>query len=245
MPLGGTIVICPYCQCTSMFRDTCETNLGLDFESMLCKKCGKPLYSKKSSCSWNFTIPNPDKTHFPLLAFEPQIASELSCFREIVATPCCALQTLTDDRAVILEGALIIENSVRKFLKTAVPGRKKNLGFALAISLSRDMQLCPDQVFDDADLVREIRNEYAHDLTKRSYHDLSKKYRDSVGLRAKGYGSGIFQHSVLKEFCNLVMGNATSIFALASQTHKLRKFINDKRLGEYVKDWYKSTDRHA
>jgi hypothetical protein len=88
-------------------------------------------------------------------------------------------RVLQDDRTAVVVGALLVENSIERFLTASVPNLKvikenKDFTFSLKIDVARSLNICSNRVFTQADLVRKIRNEFAHDLKVDQFRKIKK-----------------------------------------------------------------------
>lgn len=75
----------------------------------------------------------------------------------------------TDERSFVVLMTLVVEYHVDAILRAFFPNNKDlleniNFTFALRVSILKSLRLIPDKIFDFADIVRKIRNEFAHKI---------------------------------------------------------------------------------
>ncbi len=80
------------------------------------------------------------------------------------------LYAVKDERALVLVGALLVENAIDDLLLAFMPGYKKlsdnrEFTFSMKTELAKTLGLCPPELFVSVDIVRKIRNDFAHQLT--------------------------------------------------------------------------------
>lgn len=95
------------------------------------------------------------------------------------------LNKLTDDRAFIILAAAVLEYQIDRFLKCFIPDYKTlitdNTNFGFKIKIVKSFRLIPPQITECADLIRNIRNEFAHNLQIDNFDEMTdqtklKKY---------------------------------------------------------------------
>ncbi|MDR3445734.1 hypothetical protein [Dyella sp.] len=90
------------------------------------------------------------------------------------------LGAFKDDRSMALIAAMVSEAYIDRVLSAIMPGYAKNLSrsaFAAKISILRALDLIPRHLADAADLVRDVRNAFGHDLQLDSLENIPEKYR--------------------------------------------------------------------
>ena len=102
------------------------------------------------------------------------------------------VDTLKDDRLLVLTSALLIENAVEALLSAISPGFDKLLSrstftFSMKLEVAKAMKLIPFKVLNNADFIRDIRNKFAHKLEIESFESLGEKYIQSLRDRHIAY----------------------------------------------------------
>ena len=105
------------------------------------------------------------------------------------------LEGLQDDRAVVLVCAMIVENYLDQYIESFIPRynllkNENAFFFSWKIQLARSLCLCPNHIFNSIDLIREIRNEFAHNLNIKTLKELDKSDIDSLLDHAKKFTDG-------------------------------------------------------
>lgn len=90
-----------------------------------------------------------------------------------------------DDRALVLVGALVVENAIDQLLTVYIPGYKtlkgnRDFTFSMKISLARSLRLCPSRLFSAADAIRLIRNDFAHELSNSVFDECKPEHLQSI-----------------------------------------------------------------
>lgn len=83
---------------------------------------------------------------------------------------------LTDERAIVLVGALVVEDSLDELITTFFPKsttllKKREFTFSLKTDLIRACKLIPSRILHHCDIVRELRNDFAHSLQLKTLSD--------------------------------------------------------------------------
>lgn len=105
-----------------------------------------------------------------------------------------------DERSFVLLMTLIIEFHIDSIIKAFFPGGKtflenKDLTLSLKINLLKSIKLLPDSIFGFADLIRQVRNEFAHNLKIDKIEEL------------KNYSKGKKLLNRLNEYCKVYIDN--------------------------------------
>jgi hypothetical protein len=84
---------------------------------------------------------------------------------------------LNDDRLLVLIADLLIENAVDDYLSAIIPMYEKlqaNESLHTRIAIAKGLKLSPSKFFDGADIVRQIRNKFVHQLEIESFEAFEK-----------------------------------------------------------------------
>ncbi len=90
------------------------------------------------------------------------------------------VEGLNDHRLLAIVTALIVENRIDKLLETFCPrynrlSEQREFGFSLKIRMLESLSLIPQTITDACHIVREIRNDFAHQLEKTTLADIAPK----------------------------------------------------------------------
>jgi hypothetical protein len=107
---------------------------------------------------------------------------------------------VNDHRMLSLLTALLVENRVEHILSEMLPNFKTLLDntdftFSMKIRLLEAFNIIPIQLIRSADIIRKIRNKFAHDLTIMKFEDLDKK----ILSKLISYREYIYQDKETKE----------------------------------------------
>jgi hypothetical protein len=87
---------------------------------------------------------------------------------------------LVDDRAIVLAGALCVEDSLDEMIRAFFSEPRglfenRDFSFALKIDIVRACKLIPRRILNDCDLIRNVRNDFAHELRLKNLSDWGDK----------------------------------------------------------------------
>lgn len=99
-----------------------------------------------------------------------------------------------DERSLAIMTALIVENRVDEILRVFMTGyddlaKNKDFTMSMKTGLLSAMRMFPKHIIACADVVRQIRNDFAHNLEKESFDNVERKYLDKLSALFTGiYG---------------------------------------------------------
>lgn len=152
------------------------------------------------------------------------------------------LSSTTDERALAIIGALILEKGIDDLLHTIIPGYKAlwdkwDFSLSTKIELARALRLFPNALFNCVDTIRQIRNEFAHDLSVNSLKALARRKTSSKNLVASmrshylQYGEHPFEEGYeLNGFKILIEETIKMLHFYRMQAWLLNQFIRSKGL---------------
>lgn len=91
------------------------------------------------------------------------------------------IDDLKGDRLLVLTSDLLVENVVDKYLSTIMPSYEKELQnnrectFFFKICVAKALKLTPIKIFDAANIIRKVRNAFAHTLEIKDFSNLDEK----------------------------------------------------------------------
>lgn len=94
-------------------------------------------------------------------------------------------QANENDRAYILVSAVAIEDQVFKILKAISPSinclsDNKDFTFSIKINLLKSFEFCNPNIIEYANLIRKIRNDFAHNLLLNDFESLSESNQNHI-----------------------------------------------------------------
>jgi len=95
------------------------------------------------------------------------------------------LREFDDDRLTVLFGSLVIENAVDALLESAFPGfqrlrENRDFTLSLRIELARALRFIPSKILGSADCIRQVRNDFVHNLAIKTFEDLRPGRLDAM-----------------------------------------------------------------
>ena len=118
--------------------------------------------------------------------FKPfPIVSELGDWNSQVPGFFRRIEKSGDDRSYAILSAIIVEYHVERMLRLVMPrfdelAKKHEVPFSLKLDLLRCLSLIPDQILACGDVVRSVRNEFAHNLAIRSLNGMRQSTTDKL-----------------------------------------------------------------
>jgi hypothetical protein len=145
------------------------------------------------------------------------------------------IANLKDDRLYALVADLLTENAVDAYLSELMPRYQKELAdkkeftFSLKIAVARGLKLCPAKFFNGADVLRRIRNEFAHELEKKAFEDLKPKLIREMDKVLRTYypkKSPTF-NSIREKFSSLMINTIIEIRFQSRYVRSLNSYLRD------------------
>ena len=160
-------------------------------------------------------------------------------------------EKLEDERLLAIVTALIVEDRLDTALESFIPKYKRLLEkgdftFSVKIALLESLALVPVRITRAADVIRRVRNEFAHHLEFERLDQLKEGLlRDIKGLRSAvhaqfGPEDARPRASMLEEFKSLSFFVILGLDAYSENLAYLRKRIASE---EFVRDLYTSVGR--
>lgn len=89
-------------------------------------------------------------------------------------------ESITDERLMAIVGALCVEEAVQSVLQAFAPGVKtleddSAFSHSMKIKVTRSLKILPARILTACDLVRNIRNAFAHNLELKAFGDLDER----------------------------------------------------------------------
>ena len=154
---------------------------------------------------------------------------------------------LHDDRLLVLVGALLVENAINEFLGAIIPKykplhKRREFTFSIRIELARALRLCPSRIFNSADIIRDIRNDFVHDLSCNAFSKLSpdrlKSMRDHYSKFDPHFN--VEQKNDEETFRKLVSITSLALLVYRKHVIKLNEFIHSEELFIALKQFCKA-----
>lgn len=143
---------------------------------------------------------------------------------------------LKDDRLLVLVADLLLENAVDNYLSAIMPAYKENITdkkrdftFFSKICIAKALKLSPSKFLNGADLVRRIRNEFAHNLETKTFATLKPKLIAEIEIILKTYypTKSPTEKSIQEQFKSLTMNTYIALNATIENIRSLNSFLRD------------------
>jgi hypothetical protein len=143
---------------------------------------------------------------------------------------------MDDDRLLALVSALLVEEAIDTLLRELMPGYGKlleNIGFtfSLKIDVLRALHLVPFRLIANADLIRKLRNEFAHYLEVDSFSSLDSGRLEELKRRCTALApelSILETHS--QRFMVLAAVTTSSFYMMRPDVRELNGLLREDRV---------------
>jgi hypothetical protein len=151
---------------------------------------------------------------------------------------------VSDERLLALIAALCIENSIQELLQALGPGFSQleddvNYTFSLKIKTARALRIIPSRILTGCDLIRQIRNEFAHHLDTKQLSQLDpKKYLEKLAAQVFAFNSADrdkANHSAM--FSSLVGFVLMALRTYIQHVRRFREYLDANDFRESFKAW--------
>lgn len=155
-------------------------------------------------------------------------------------------KSIEDERLLALVGALCIEAAVDALLVSFAPGfgaciSDTDFTFSVKLKLLRSLRLLPSRIVTSCDLVRQVRNEFAHRLERRAFADLEDKHRSKLLPHVESFNrEPRDETNYNKQFRDLVGFLIAALWVYTRQVSQLRKFLDTQSFREPFRAWIDS-----
>lgn len=146
------------------------------------------------------------------------------------------LAEIENDRAFVLVGALLMENAINMLLAAIIPNfrsynEKTDATFSTKIELARDLKIVPIRHLNVADRIRDIRNDFAHELEMDSFDKISENKAQSLRTFLDTYTEGESKGKNVKEVFQLLVTKSTlALWIFSKHVSLLNDFIRSDSL---------------
>jgi hypothetical protein len=154
------------------------------------------------------------------------------------------VSALNDDRLLVLVGALVVENTLDELLAAIMPGYKtlrdkKDFTFSMRIEIARALQLIPTRILNCADFIRDLRNDFVHDLSLKGFEDLEQSKIQSLHDRLSGF-TPMKLEKIAEAFRMLVSYTAIALYGYTIHVSCLNDYMRSAKFGESLKSYVES-----
>lgn len=142
------------------------------------------------------------------------------------------IRKANDDRLLAIVGALAVDDALDSLLKSYIPKyeqtfERDNTSFALKIKLARSLKLLQTRALKLIDIIRGIRNDFAHNLDIYHFDSIDKKKKDKlIKIFREVHPDDDYQsYSISKMFSIAVTDMFAILSAQATQLKVAKEYI--------------------
>lgn len=153
---------------------------------------------------------------------------------------------ISDERLLALVGALCVERSIQGVLEALSPGFDRlqddaAFTFSLEIKTVRAMRIVPSRLLAACDLIRQIRNEFAHHLDKKTLSQLSsEKYLNKVKAQVDAFYAKDHANADHGEiFKDLVSFTLLALSVYVKHVRRMREYLETAAFRLSFAEWSK------
>lgn len=156
---------------------------------------------------------------------------------------------IKDERLHAIVSGLVVETLLDRFLSLLMPKYdkyllNKDVNFSTKINILKAFAIIPVNIINCADCVRQVRNEFAHNLEKVKFEDLEDKIRNQIiGI----YGN-IYQkknENLFECFRNLIFYYSSGIDLYMTNLSVLNSIIRSKEFIENISNEFQEKNYEA
>ncbi len=148
-----------------------------------------------------------------------------------------------DDRLLALIGALCVENSLDGLLQGFAPGFKRFVGdtdltMSLKTKIAQSLRLLPVRILTACNLIRQIRNEFAHNLAYKQLGQLDNKFLRKLEPYVTAFNKEERDSTDYRGLLSNLIGFVLlALRVYTGQTSLLRQYIESAHGREGFKKW--------
>ena len=171
------------------------------------------------------------------------VADQVKGFQEDLDATWEHYKGVKDERLQALVGALCVESAVDRVLLAFAPGFKvfaEDIDFTFSVKLKvlRSLKPLPSRIITACDLIRQIRNRFAHDLGIKLLSDLDKTVLNRLTSQTQAFNPAARDtddHArQLRDLTSFVL---MSLLIYTRQLHALRQFVESEAGRAAFKSW--------
>lgn len=141
-----------------------------------------------------------------------------------------------DDRLFALVADLLVGNVIDSYLSEIMPTYKKKLAnnkeftLFLRIAVAEQLRLSPARYFRGAYIINRVRNEFAHNLEKKTFEDLKLSTREEIKNVLIVYANPCPnpKNTLQENFTSLVNQTISTLIAFSKHVRSLNSYLRDE-----------------
>jgi len=153
-------------------------------------------------------------------------------------------QDISDERLLALVAALCTENAIQGLLEAVGPGFDKlrddaDFTFSLKIKTVRALRIIPSRILTTCDLIRQLRNEFAHHLDRKTFSQLDpdkhlRKLKTQLATFNMKERDDTKYAALFKELVGFTL---LALRTYLQHTQRLREFLETPAFRDGFKRW--------
>jgi len=143
----------------------------------------------------------------------------------------------------VIVGAELVDERIHDFLSAIMPGYSELKGnhditFSVRISMARALRLCPSEIFDAVDKVRDIRNKFAHGLEHYTLDTANHGFRNKIISQLNVFQLPWNEQQVTSDlFGRLLMYIIIMLDLYKAVVSELNEFIRSNNIGQALDEF--------
>jgi hypothetical protein len=156
---------------------------------------------------------------------------------------------IRDHKLLVLVAALCIENQLTNLLLSYSPGiceykNDSEITFSIKVKFAKSMRIIPSRILSSCDLIRQIRNVFAHNLEIRTFANLDSKYLNKLHPYIMEYNKDERDPSdYIKLFIELTGFTLTALIIYTKHLLYLREYLLTNESTESFELWFKNKNK--
>jgi len=142
---------------------------------------------------------------------------------------------LKDDRLLVLTADLVVENAIDVYLSVIMPSYENQLSenkeFTqyLKIEVAKALKFSPSRFFESANVIRQVRNIFAHNLDIKKFSQLEPKFLRQIDEALASYGHRIrVREKTSQKFKNLTLFTTMGLTMYLTNLRMLNSFLRSE-----------------
>ncbi|MGM0582818.1 MAG: hypothetical protein ACQETL_19235 [Bacteroidota bacterium] len=150
------------------------------------------------------------------------------------------ISSFNDDRVLAIHGAILVENTLDSLLDELFPKFSKvpiRDHFGPKLQLLKSFKIIPSRLINAANLIKKIRNEFAHNLNFKKLNDLPDKMVTVKTSLNEFYEDYPGNDSLFEEYRALIMTSSMSLAFYKSNLQAFNNYIRSENFESEVENF--------
>jgi hypothetical protein len=156
------------------------------------------------------------------------------------------LHMLDDDRLIALVGELIVENTVENYLCASGKGYEREFSksnFSLKLRSAKSLNLSPSKIFDCVEVIRLIRNDFAHNLDIKNFDSIRTDLIKELDKALFSINHPMTEEKDLRsKFVMLTFDTAAALTIYTKDVRLLNSFLRSDSFQKSLLDYSKTIE---